>query len=330
MAFFQEQASAEGAYFKADQTYRYKAEKGIFAGWDAIAKAKIETSSIDLISILNLQKLEAKSNDDVDFDFTSNLVSNIFEDDIHITQVISSEGKSNQYRKAGIVVWDKARKVFVNKHDKQLFNYDWQNTLCVVGMLPNGQSIQVEFRGVAKMDLTKLDPAKSNKDKIELVKKGCFLSFSPSKELTKVGTGRKAKNIHLVDVNCSDDIDKLTPEQEEQARGIYQIILKEREFLAGGFKSKEEDLSDVLLEDDDDGEFKPKRISVIQGLALHGVAAAQKNSEGFGNPLPRWTATQVQDYLSSLGYKSSAEIPAHQYQEICDYFENNPAPKEPK
>lgn len=74
-----------------------------------------------------------------------------------------------------------------------------------------------------------------------------------------------------------------------------------------------------------EGEVVGKRkITDKQRLRLFTLAKAEKDKEGLGLPLPRWTDEQIKGYLTYIGYQSSKDIIADDYEMLCDYFISHP------
>lgn len=66
------------------------------------------------------------------------------------------------------------------------------------------------------------------------------------------------------------------------------------------------------------------KITDRQRLRLYTIAKSEKDEQGLGRPLPRWTEEQVKDYLQYIGYESSKDITQDEYEMLCEYFANHP------
>lgn len=195
-------------YFKPDIRIEYKPSKAGFEGYRFSTKEKLEFSKLEFISIVNLHKYESE-------DFTSNLYENLFTDKLHLRD-------KEFYKYIGTYRFDSTIKGLVDLkgHDAHL---QGQSTLCCIGLLGQ-ETIMLEIKGAAKMDISVVKHDRTNKDKVATFKNSTILSLVPSDDVTVVGSGSKKKKIFLLEVKSLDDTVKLNSEQLQRMDEIVKII----------------------------------------------------------------------------------------------------------
>jgi len=226
-------------YFKPLFKYEYKAAAGTFRGWDFAAKEQSEEKQLNFISAINLFRFESKESSP--FEFTSNLIRNIFQEKIHITEIIRADDKPPSYKKRGIIEWNSEIRSFCHEGTDTPADLNGESVLNICGLFETGESLLVTIRGAAKMDLT-VDNG-TNKHKIEAIKNGIFLNLRAAEDTVKVGKPPKSKQIHLLEIV---DLPKaLTPEQETDIKQLLKQVNDDCDYHQGK-QIKNENLSDVL------------------------------------------------------------------------------------
>lgn len=248
MAYVKEETT-EIPYFKPQYKFEYRPSKGLFVGWDYETKQQLEMKELKFVSIINLHRYESQDGKSP-FDFTSNILKNLFADKIHITEIIRKEDKPAQYKKRGIIKWNGTSNAFCHLDTETDAVLQGQSTLTICGMLESGESILITIKGTVKLDLLKVASDSSNAKKVEDFKEGTFLTLKPVAKAIKVGKAPKTKNVFLLNVIREDDTNELDPEQEERLKGILAAVNADWNYHQG-YKAKEEDLSEVLVDEDE-------------------------------------------------------------------------------
>lgn len=214
-------------YFKPELSIDYRPVDGLFRIYDFATKAVTEVKQLKFLSAINVYKYE--SSDD---NFTSNIFENMFAQPLTLRF-------ADTYRFLDTIRYDKNSKSFRNwNEDLQEFGsdtYKGATTLLAIGIY-EGRVAQISIKGRVKLDLEKVNEDKANADNVKNFSDGVEILLTPSTEITKVGSGKKVKEIYLLQALS---IPTFVPTPEDQAR-LEAISTEIRDEIARNNKAKPE------------------------------------------------------------------------------------------
>lgn len=224
---FTKPAPTGKTYFKPELSIDYRPVDGLFRIYDFATKEVTEVNQLKFLSAINIYKYE--NSDD---NFTSNIFENMFAQPLTLRF-------TNNYKFINTIRYDKNSKSFRNwNEDLQEFGsdtYKWATTLLAIGIY-EGRVAQISIRGRVKLDLEKVNEDKANAENVKNFQDGVEILLTPSKEITKVGSGKKVKEIHLLQALS---IPTFVPTPEDQAR-LESISTEIRDEIARNNKAKPE------------------------------------------------------------------------------------------